>query len=166
METVSEPIDVNSTRIAARRAKGLLWSCLALTGAVLLAWPVVAVVAARQGGAPTWLISFLAAAVCWFSAMLSLILAHRLQQKGAAMAGLLAGTLVRMALPLAVGMWAMNQVRTLAEGGFFGQIVVFYLLTLAVETWLSLGLAKAAMASKQVASTELGSKQLGSKQGS
>src|ERR1700676_1130179 len=100
METVSEPIDVNSTRITARRAKGLLWSCLALTGIVLLAWPVVAVVAARQEGAPTWLISFLAAAVCWFSAMLSLILAHRLQQKGAAMAGLLAGTLVRMALPL------------------------------------------------------------------
>ena len=48
--------------------------------------------------------------------------------------------LFRFGLPLAGGLYLTRQGGSLAESGVFGMIVVFYLITLAVETPLSLAL--------------------------
>ena len=48
----------------------------------------------------------------------------------------------RMGLPMGVGLLLNYGGGPLASAGVFGWIVVFYLLTLAVETLLSLHLAK------------------------
>lgn len=59
--------------------------------------------------------------------------------------------LIRMAIPLAVGIAFTAQDGVMAREGLFGQLLVFFLLTLAVETWLSLALARATIASKPLA---------------
>ena len=53
---------------------------------------------------------------------------------------MLAGTFLRMTLPLAVGVLALVRGGS-HEAVLLGQLAVFYLLTLSVETWLSLRLA-------------------------
>lgn len=54
--------------------------------------------------------------------------------------GILGGMLVRMTLPMVVGVALMRTGGPLAKAGVFGMIVVYYLVGLAVETWLAVRL--------------------------
>lgn len=80
--------------------------------------------------------AILAAGVCWAGAAISFVLVERFRRSGNPVAGVLAGMLVRLGLPLMVGV-ALNEAGgPLSDAGIFGLIVVFYLVALFVETLL------------------------------
>lgn len=129
---------------AQNRFVGLAWACAVLTGLVLIAWIIDAIVTTHLAGRSAWGVSALAAGICWFGALLSLVLLHVLRMRGSALAGALVGMLIRMTIPLAIGAALVSQGGSLAQAGLFGQLVVFYLVTLAIETVISVVLMKAA----------------------
>ncbi len=59
------------------------------------------------------------------------------------MMGMMLAMLVRMTIPLGIAILVVASHSTLASGGLVGQILIFYLLTLTVETVLSVSLVKA-----------------------
>lgn len=78
-----------------------------------------------------------AAIVCWFAASLALALAAFVSGPNAALAVMLLGMAIRMSLPLGMFFW-LRQYAELTQAGFVLQLGLFYLLMLAVETWLML----------------------------
>jgi hypothetical protein len=80
----------------------------------------------------------LAAILCWAGAAAALLINHLMPEPHQAMAGLLMGTAVRMGTPLLPAVLIHLQGSPLAEGGLLYYLLVFYPITLAVETALSL----------------------------
>ncbi len=119
---------------------GRTWAgCVGLlVGAVLAAFPLVALYAYSVHGAPGITAAVVAAAICTLAATLALVSTALLRGPQAALYAVLFGMVFRLGLPLAAGIFLSNRGGPLAEAGVFGFIVVFYLLTLAVETPLSL----------------------------
>jgi hypothetical protein len=115
-----------------------------LSGLLAAAWMVDAIVTTNLADRSTWAVSALAAAICWIGAMVSLVLLHVLRMRGSPMAGAMLGMLVRMTIPLGIIAAATMQGGRLAEAGLAGQLVVFYLVTLAIETCLSVALMRTA----------------------
>ena len=136
-----ERLPVSSPPAGASRA--LLWACAALSGLVALAWVIDASLTSHMAGHSTWAVAALAAGICWAGAMISLVLLHVLRLRGSPMAGAMLGMLVRMTIPLVIIAVAASQGGTLAKAGLAGQLVVFYLITLVIETCLSVVLLKA-----------------------
>jgi len=130
--------------ITAGRPFGLWSACAVLTMFTLAGFGAVTIALPQLGGRATWQATAVAAGVCWFAALLSLIVSHRIRLKGAAVTALLAGMLLRMAIPLGLAIAMVNQAATIVDSGLLGQIAIFYVLTLAIETWLSLVLIKTA----------------------
>lgn len=139
---MSDRVPSNSSSAIRKRGFGLAWAWAALSAAVVIAWLVDATATTHLAGVSAWGVSALAAGVCWFGAMLSLSLLHLLRLRGSPMAGALLGMLVRMTIPLAIGGMAAMRGGSLAEAGLFGQLVIFYLFTLAIETCLAITLMK------------------------
>jgi hypothetical protein len=83
-----------------------------------------------------------AAIVCWFAATIALLVSAIGQNTPSAVPCLLGGTLIRMLIPGAVGVMIDAQRGPLAQAGVLGYIVVFFLLTLVVETGLLLRLLR------------------------
>ena len=92
-----------------------------------------------------------AALVCWFAATLALAIVVLFRGPKYGVSGILGSMLIRMALPLVAGTALSRQGGPLAEAGVFGMIVVFYLFTLAIETWLSVSLVGQVSSAKQSA---------------
>jgi len=82
-----------------------------------------------------------AGSVCWFAAVLALVVTYFSNRNGFPIQGVLAGMLFRMAPPLAaiVALPTLNQ--RLATGGFTATVLGAYLVSLAVETTLALKIA-------------------------
>jgi hypothetical protein len=113
-------------------------ACFAvLTVAVACFFLVVSLFAFYGNGWAGVVAAAVAAWVCWFAAALALAIVMLLRGPQHGVAGVLGSMLIRMALPLAVGVFLSRQGGSLAEAGVFGMIVTFYLFTLAIETWLS-----------------------------
>ncbi len=117
---------------------GLCGSC-AIIAAVLL--PFAAVIAwfgYRHAGLLGLEAAGIAFAVCWLSASLALSIAwigHQINFSALAVFG---GMLVRMGLPLGVGLALKKLSPDLSEAGVFTMILGLYLVALVVETLLSL----------------------------
>jgi hypothetical protein len=124
-------------RIEAVTPKSVLACIFALTAFVAIYFPVVAWVAASRFGADAIYATLTAAGVCWFASVLSLVVMAGFQDPQRRIVGILGGMLIRMLLPLAVGVSLHRAGGQLASNGVFGQIVAFYLFTLVIETWLS-----------------------------
>jgi hypothetical protein len=109
---------------------------LSLLSALLaLAWVLVSPFAYELGGPDALFASGVAAGVCWIGAAAALALASffpagSLPAMGVAM-------LVRMLLPLALGVTLHLQVPQLARDGMIFYLLVFYLVALATETALA-----------------------------
>jgi hypothetical protein len=116
----------------------MIRSCLALTAVVLLALLVVGGVVGSTRGMNGVLAASTAAAICWFGSTIALLLAGRLSRTNHAVQGHLLGMFFRLGLPLIAGIVVQEQGGWMAEAGLFGMIVIFYLITLVVETLLSL----------------------------
>jgi hypothetical protein len=125
----------------------VLKGCFLLAVALAIA-SLVAVFVIRSGSRPGVLAAAAAAAgVAWIAASAAFIIsagsfsqASSQQNSKSSVAGILFAMAIRMAVPLAalvlVPRWSPN----LAANGFAGLLVVNYLVALALETYLSLGL--------------------------
>ncbi|MBX3443041.1 MAG: hypothetical protein KF774_11605 [Planctomyces sp.] len=111
-----------------------------LTGAVLVVLAVDCAVIAEKRGRDGAIAAALAAAVCWMASLLALVVTLGLAKGPQLMVGALGGIVFRTGMPLAA-LAVGNQVRWLSENGFPGQVVVFFLATLTVETILATWLA-------------------------
>jgi len=79
-----------------------------------------------------------AAAMCLGGAGIALVISYLLRSPARALCGMLLGTAARMAIPLGFGLAAHLRGGPLAEAGLLYYLLVFYPVTLAVETALSL----------------------------
>lgn len=122
----------------------LAWAGLTL--AVALAAPLMAWLARGRYGDNGIAAVVVAAVVCWGSASLAMFATLLMNRRSHAVPGVLLGMLIRMSLPLVAGMVLSAQVPWLAEGRLLGQVVVLYLITLAVETALVVKIVSAAPA--------------------
>lgn len=108
-------------------------------GVVLAAVGVVSgVVAAERYGPNAYQAALVAGACVWLSGSLALALLAAPQPPTRRVASLVAAILLRMGLPIAVGIFLGSGDSPLASGGLFGQIVVLYIAGLVVETPLIL----------------------------
>jgi len=118
-----------------------------LTAIVVAAWLVDAWIVVPSQGWGDAAVAGAAAGVCWLSSVLALLVTIRGAKRQQAMAGALGGIIVRTGGPLAA-LAVGSQVPLLAGRGFGGQIVVFFLVTLAAETVLVVRLANRALGLK------------------
>ncbi len=123
-----------------RRPPRLWAACAALTGVTLLALAVIGWLGYSASGVAGVWAAATAAGVCWFGATIALVLVGVSQAAKQAVSRVLAGMAFRMGLPLVVGLILDRRGGPLSEAHVFGMIVVFYLITLFVETWLALRL--------------------------
>ncbi len=117
---------------------GVVARTAALFAAVAVAYLIVAPVAWAIGGATGLLGSAVAAGLCLAGATLALLVSFILRGPNFALQNLLLGMLLRMGVPLALGLALHTQVDQLAAGGMLYYLVGFYFVTLTVETVLTL----------------------------
>ena len=104
---------------------------------VLLAFPLVAYFAHLRTGTQGVAAAAVATVVCWLASTAALVVTS-LFRGSRAVVGILVAMSLRTGVPLIMAILLAKSSRWLAEGGVFGAIVIFYLLTLIVETLLSL----------------------------
>jgi hypothetical protein len=126
------------SRLNDLRSQSIAVRATVLVVAVLLVFVVVGPFAVLFGGLVGLIASIVAAAVCLAGAMLALVIHGFLTGPESALAALVLGMATRMGLPLASGLAIHLHGGPLAEAGFLYYLVVFYPITLAVETLLSL----------------------------
>ena len=110
--------------------------CLGL--AVLAFYGLVSPVALFWGGLPGLWAAGAAAGFCLAGAATALVAGHGLRGSEHVLAALLVGTTARMVVPLALGLTCQLCGGPLAEAGVLYYLLMFYPVTLAVETTLSL----------------------------
>lgn len=136
----------SATHVARRSSPSLATACLLLTAAAVLAGVAAGWFAyVRQGSAGVVAVA-VADATCWLAAMAALVLAGSLRNTPHAVGGILGGTLVRMLAPLAVGLGCRLAAPELFRVGLLGWMVIFFLLALAVETLLLVGVVRSSRA--------------------
>jgi hypothetical protein len=126
------------SRLNDLRSQSIAVRATVLVVAVLLVFMVVGPFAILFGGLVGLIAAIVAAAVCLAGALLALIIRGFLTGPESALAALVLGMATRMGLPLASGLAIHLHGGPLAEAGFLYYLVVFYPITLAVETLLSL----------------------------
>ena len=105
---------------------------------VLGLYAMVAPVAGFCSGSAGLWAAAAAAVLCLAGAGLALVLSHALREPKRALYGMLLSMAARMGVPLAVGLPCHLHGGVLAQGGLLYYLLVFYLVTLGVETLLSL----------------------------
>ncbi len=106
---------------------------------VLGLYALVAPVAGFFCGGPAGIWAAAAAALlCLAGAGLALVVSHALREPNHALYGMLLGMAARMGIPLGFGLVCHLQGGALAEAGLLYYLLVFYPVTLGVETALSL----------------------------
>lgn len=125
-----------------QRPLGLAACCARLTLAILLWAVAVSAFAYERFGVDGLWASLVAGAVCLVAGLLALVATAVFRGPNAALWSLAFGLAFRMGLPLGCGLYLSRSQPVLAEAGVFGLIVTYYLLTLVVETLLSLRLTR------------------------
>ena len=123
------------------RGAGLATRIGLLVGAVALALAVVASIAWPIGGGRAVLAAAVPAAVCLSGAVVALIAVSICQRREEPLLGTLCGMLPRMGLPLGFAVMTKFLFKGLVEFGVLYYLVGFYLVTLGIETVLSLPVA-------------------------
>jgi hypothetical protein len=117
---------------------GVVSRTAALFAAVAVAYLAVAPVAWAISNAIGLLASAVAAGLCLAGATLALMVTYILRGPHLALQNLLLGMLLRMGVPLMLGLVLHTQVDLLAAGGMLYYLVGFYFVTLTIETVLTL----------------------------
>lgn len=128
----SEPVNPLSTFGLA----DLRTSALLLTATSVAVGGMTAGVGYAHSGWAGILAAFLAAAVCWAGAVLSLALAGIFRATSLAVHGVLLGIPVRMGLPLAACMVLARRGSPLIDAGILVMILLNYFVMLVADTWL------------------------------
>ncbi len=119
----------------------LVARCALLSIVLLIAACLAAPVAWLQGGSLSLATAATAAGVCWLAGLVALFLATRGRGTPAAVGWVLAGDGVAMGLPLLSAISLQRSGHWLSAAGYFGWIVVFFLITLVAKTLLVAPLA-------------------------
>lgn len=109
-----------------------------LTSVTLLVFAIVGPVAFGLGGSMALAAAAVAAAVCLAGASIAIVASFALAGPSMALAALLVGMIARMAIPLACGLAVHLRGGPLSDAGFLYYLLVFYPVTLAVETLFSM----------------------------
>ena len=131
----------NRERTTRFRPRGLPASVAMLSAVLAVSYLVLAPFAYRLQGGSGLSAAAVAAVVCLVSAIGGMLLSQCLGGPNHAIAGVLSGMMLRMGLPLAVCMIVYLQSGALAEAGFVFYVLAFYLVTLAIDTWMATGRA-------------------------
>ena len=118
-------------------------ACLILVATVLCALPVFAWFAYGEHGLVGVVAACVAAALCGGAGVVALLMVGATAGTPGAVQGLLLGMLLRTGVPLGAGFLLMQVGGALADAGVFGLVLIYYLLTLVVETFLSTRLVHA-----------------------
>lgn len=109
----------------------------ALAGTVLLAGMAVAPVAIWQAGKEGLAAVVAAAALCLAGAEVALLLGWRFREPHRAWIGFTIGMVPRMGVPLVAALIANFSAGPLVDCGFLYYLIVFYFVTLGLETAVS-----------------------------
>jgi hypothetical protein len=120
--------------------EGLFFGCAILLAVVLVSFPFAGWVSYLRYGMTGVAASAVAAFVCGSAAIMALVFTIVTRNTPNAVAGLFFSIFLRTCVPLLTAFILSNSSGFLAEGGIFGQIVVFYLLLLPVETVIAVRL--------------------------
>lgn len=116
---------------------GIFQACVLLALATSAAYVAVGWLAFNRYGPVGWVTVAFAAAACWLPATAALVITALARNSTQQISGMLVANTVRLTVPLLAGLTLQGVSQPLAETGIFGWIVVFYLLTLVIETTLS-----------------------------
>ncbi len=120
------------------RSRGLGAKSAVLGLVVLAVYVPVAPFAALHRGLMGMAAAALGALFCWLGAECGLLICGLFQDPKLAAQGMLLGMLPRMAIPIGMGLAVQLLGGPLAEAGVLVYLVVFYPVTLSVETVLCL----------------------------
>ena len=120
------------------RRRGLACQSAVLLAAALAVYAMVAPVAGSLGGWVGLAAAAVAAGLCLLGAELALVACRLLDNPKYVLCAMLVGMLLRMGIPLASALAIQFQGGALAKAGLLVYLVVFYPVTLFVETALSL----------------------------
>ncbi len=121
------------------RPRGLPASVAMLSAVLAASYLLLAPFVYRLQGADGLSAAAVAAVVCLVSALAGLLVSQCFSGPDHALAGVLVGMGFRMTLPLTVCVVAQLQGGALAQAGFVFYIIAFYLVSLAIDTWLATG---------------------------
>ena len=124
--------------LAKQRSRSLAARGGMLTLVVVVLYFAMAPVAGWFHGWPGLLAAAVAGALCLVGSGIALIMSHLLRAPERVLYGMLLGMAVRMGFPLGMGLVLHMRGGVLANSGLLYYLVVFYLVTLLVETTLSL----------------------------
>ena len=116
---------------------------------VLVALAVTGPIAFHLGGLTALMAASLAAGLCLAGAGVALIVSHRLQGPHQALATLFLAMTARMIVPFSCGVIIHLRSGPLAEAGLLYYLLIFYPITLAVGTALSLPKSQRPMSSRE-----------------
>ena len=128
------------------RNRGLSVKTAVLVTAVLLTLSATAPVALHLGGVTALAAAGLTSVLCFMGAAVALSAGHFLRGPKHVLAAMLIGMAARMGIPIGVGLAISLRGGPLAEAGLLHYLLVFYPVTLAVETCLSLPPARQSVA--------------------
>ncbi len=120
------------------RSRGTVVQAVALGVAVTAVLAIAGPIAAWLGGSNALAAAATAAMICGAGATAALLVTRRLRAPQHLLAALTVGMGLRTGIPLTVGLWLHLQRGPLAEAGLLYYLLIFYPLTLAMETLLSL----------------------------
>ncbi len=119
-----------------------------VSGALLVAWLFLAPLAAWLDGSAGLGAAGVGAAVCWLGAIVALLFTALLRGAGSFLPRLLMGMMARTMLPLLLGTLLHVRVGWLAAAGMIYYLLVFYMVSLTIETMLLLAENPSAFGSK------------------
>lgn len=133
-------------QIAAKK-RSLIKAIVVLSVFVLVGFVVMAFVAYGKNATAGLLAATLASAVCWTASIAALCLTYKTAGTPDGLSGVFGGMLMRTGIPMAFAIVGTTLVPELARVGLFGMTLLMFLLTLAVETWLAVGIVSASQKS-------------------
>jgi len=117
--------------------RAMVISCLVLTLLMAIAAIVAAVVGYERYGGTGVVTAGVAATTCWLASLTALVLVGLTTATPNAMSGLFGAMGLRTGIPLIVAFVLAALSPTLANAGIVGMFLVFFLVSLTVETTLS-----------------------------
>lgn len=121
-----------------QRPASLLRACLVLAAALVAPFPCFAGYGYWISGSSGILAALVAFGICLFAGISALVVTAVSQRMSQGVQGVFGAMLVRMSVPL-VALFMLPKIGGPLNGaGVTGMLMAYYLITLAVETWLSL----------------------------
>ena len=127
-----------SSELNLPRPASLAWACAILAGVLLGLLPVFALTGYFLSGTVGIAAAVVACAICLACGLLALAITSITQKMNQGVQGILLAMMVRMCVPLGALIILPEIGGPLIAGGVTGMLMAYYLITLTVETWLSL----------------------------